>query len=254
MISSGKQPVTTSARPSIDSMSADPRGPANDWRGLPGTKRYDLLAALPLFAWYSLSAGRMVPAVRQGFAALHRTGGNDLHLTMAVVAQAAALLLVLMSMAFLMLRPPASAKAAGLFPRLAAFAGTYLGLAVVWLPRAEMSLTQSFSSLVLIAGGTAFTIYALFHLGRSFSIMAEARHLVTDGPYAVVRHPLYLGEAVSTVGLTVQFLSPLAVALTVLQLLFQLARMKNEERVLAAQFPEYLEYAARTPRLLPGVY
>jgi protein-S-isoprenylcysteine O-methyltransferase Ste14 len=35
---------------------------------------------------------------------------------------------------------------------------------------------------------------------------------------------------------------------------FQLQRMRNEERVLGAAFPEYVAYAARTRRLIPGVY
>jgi protein-S-isoprenylcysteine O-methyltransferase Ste14 len=227
---------------------------ADGWRGFQQSKSYDLLAAAPLFMWYCLSAGRLLPAVTQGFAAVVRSRDVDIHVIVAVLAQAAALILIVLAMGFLMLRPPARAKATGLFPRLAAAVGTYLGLAVVWLPRQSMSLTQSLVSLVLIGVGTAFTIYAIFHLCRSFSIMAEARHLVTDGPYAVLRHPLYLGEAVSTIGLMVQFLSPLAVGLTAVQLAFQLLRMGNEERVLARQFPEYAAYAARTARVVPGLY
>lgn len=224
------------------------------WRGFQKSKPYDLLAAAPLFVWYCLSAGRLLPAVGKGLGALVRSCGVDVHLAVTVLAQAAALILIVMSMAFLLLRPPASAKAAGLFPRFAALAGTYLAVVVIWLPRHTMSLTQSLVSLGLVATGTGFTIYAMFHLGRSFSVMAEARTLVTDGPYAVSRHPLYLGEAVSTLGLMVQFLSPLAAGLTVVQLAFQFLRMTNEERVLARQFPEYAAYASRTARLVPGLY
>ena len=84
--------------------------------------------------------------------------------------------------------------------------------------------------------------------------MAEARRLVTDGPYASIRHPLYLGEAISTVGLTLQYSSPLAFSIMALQFAFQFQRMKNEEEVLARQFAEYEGYRFRTARILPGIF
>jgi protein-S-isoprenylcysteine O-methyltransferase Ste14 len=85
-------------------------------------------------------------------------------------------------------------------------------------------------------------------------MLPEARRLVTNGPYSVIRHPLYLGEAVAFVGVTLQYLSPWALALLALQCIFQLERMKNEELVLLQAFPDYHDYAARTARLVPGLY
>ena len=84
--------------------------------------------------------------------------------------------------------------------------------------------------------------------------MAEARELVTGGPYARVRHPLYVGEGVAIIGATLQFISPLALALLALQICCQLYRMRCEEAVLEGAFPAYAEYRSRTARLLPGVY
>ena len=78
--------------------------------------------------------------------------------------------------------------------------------------------------------------------------------LVTSGPYGLVRHPLYLGEIVATFGVALQFLLPWSMALVVLQIAFQLQRMKNEERVLSKAFPEYRDYKTRTARLVPGLY
>lgn len=226
---------------------------AHAWREFQATKFYDLMAAMPLFAWYSLSAGHMLPALKERLATAD-LATLDLHSIAAMLAQGAAVILVVMAMAFLLLRRPPKAKAKGWLPRFTACAGTYLGVLVVWLPPQPMGVALSLVSLILIGAGTGFAIYALLHLGRSFSLMAEARRLVTDGPYAALRHPLYLGEAVSMVGLTLQYLSPLAVAIAAIQIAFQLVRMKNEERVLAGLFPEYDAYAARTARLVPGVY
>ena len=50
-------------------------------------------------------------------------------------------------------------------------AGTYLGVAVVWLPPHPMNVALSLMSLAFILGGVAFSVYSLAHLGRSFSLM-----------------------------------------------------------------------------------
>jgi protein-S-isoprenylcysteine O-methyltransferase Ste14 len=178
----------------------------------------------------------------------------DIAFVLSVLAQTAGIALIVLALVFLLVRRPAKGRAKGALPRIAAIAGTYLGVAVVWLPPRPMGLMLSFLSLTLILCGVAFAIFALFHLGRSFSLMAEARRLVTDGPYSRIRHPLYLGEAISMIGLTLQYLSPLALGILLLQFAFQLWRMKNEEAVLTSLFPEYESYRTRTARLVPGLY
>jgi protein-S-isoprenylcysteine O-methyltransferase Ste14 len=122
------------------------------------------------------------------------------------------------------------------------------------LPARELSVPLHVASTLLIVGGIVFALYAVLELGRSLSMLPEARRLVTNGPYSVIRHPLYLGEAVALVGVTLQYLSPWALALLALQCIFQLERMKNEELVLSGAFPDYRDYAARTARLVPGLY
>jgi protein-S-isoprenylcysteine O-methyltransferase Ste14 len=84
--------------------------------------------------------------------------------------------------------------------------------------------------------------------------MSEARKLVTGGPYAIVRHPLYLGEETALIGIALQFLSPAALAVLAMQIGFQLYRMRFEEQVMREAFPEYAEYATRVKRLVPGIY
>jgi protein-S-isoprenylcysteine O-methyltransferase Ste14 len=81
--------------------------------------------------------------------------------------------------------------------------------------------------------------------------MAEARRLVTKGPYAIVRHPLYICEEIAILGVLIPVISPLAVLIVLVHALLQLRRMLNEEKVLRATFSEYEDYAARTPRLIP---
>jgi protein-S-isoprenylcysteine O-methyltransferase Ste14 len=239
--------------PYSDRATTSSDGFATSWRVFQSTKTYDVLCAAPLIAWYGSSAGRLLPALFEKLesADVHTI---DIAFVLSVLAQTAGIALILLALIFLLVRRPAVGRAKGALPRIAAIAGTYLGVAVVWLPPHSMGLMLSFLSLTLILSGVAFAIFALLHLGRSFSLMAEARRLVTDGPYSRIRHPLYLGEAISMLGLTLQYLSPLALGILLLQFAFQLWRMKNEEAVLASQFAEYESYRTRTARLLPGLY
>jgi protein-S-isoprenylcysteine O-methyltransferase Ste14 len=145
------------------------------------------------------------------------------------------------------------AKAKGLLPRLAAALGTYLIYGVALLPTPHLGTFWLFLSALLLTLGNALSLVILMRLGRSFSIMPEARRLVTDGPYAVIRHPLYLAEQIATFGVYIQFASPAAAALCAAQFLCQIQRMRNEEKVLERAFPDYAAYRQRTARLIPGV-
>jgi protein-S-isoprenylcysteine O-methyltransferase Ste14 len=183
-----------------------------------------------------------------------RFGSIDSVMAISLLGKFVALVFVALLLVLMFIRRPARSKAKGLLPRLSAFLGTYLGLTIIWLPPQPIGFELSLMSLLLMLGGLGFSVYAVFHLGRSFSIMAEARRLVIDGPYARVRHPLYLGEAVAMLGLTLQYLSAFALLILSLQFAFQLIRMRNEELVLAKLFPEYGDYKTRTARLVPGLY
>ena len=59
-----------------------------------------------------------------------------------------------------------------------------------------------------------------------------------EGPYRIVRHPLYLCEGVALVGVTLQVLSPLAVLIAIVVVMVQCRRMINEEAILKLAFPE----------------
>ena len=144
--------------------------------------------------------------------------------------------------------------APGFYPRFAAVAGTYLGAGIVLLPPQELSSALYLVSLLLVIGGTVVAISAVLALGRSISILPEARRLVTWGPYALVRHPLYLGEIVAIFGIALQYLLPWSLLLAALVCAFQFLRIKNEERILVKVFPEYKNYMVGTARLVPGLY
>jgi protein-S-isoprenylcysteine O-methyltransferase Ste14 len=142
-------------------------------------------------------------------------------------------------------------KSKGIETRISALLGTFLSIALAFLPKAELGPVWSALSTALILVGTSLSIVVLRWLGKSFSILAEARRLVTEGPYRIVRHPLYLSEGIALVGVTLQVLSPLAVLFAIVVVVVQYRRMINEERILKLAFPEYQAYAANTPFLIP---
>jgi protein-S-isoprenylcysteine O-methyltransferase Ste14 len=145
-------------------------------------------------------------------------------------------------------------KAPGLQPRIVAVLGLTFSLLLLLLDRpAPLPWADTLSALLLLIGNYLCLI-SLLQLGRSISIMAEARQLVTNGPYALIRHPLYFSEEVAILGAFLQFRSWEAAAIVILHFGFQIQRMRNEEQVLLATFPEYREYMNKTRRLIPGVW
>jgi protein-S-isoprenylcysteine O-methyltransferase Ste14 len=159
----------------------------------------------------------------------------------------------LISILFLIRLEPIE-KARGIVPRVTAIAGTFFVSLITFFPRANLTIVQTAIVTSICLVGTAMSIFVLTHLGRSYSLMAEARRLVTTGPYRIIRHPLYVTEELATFAVMMQFLSFSTLLIFLVHVLIQFQRMKNEEAVLEKAFPEYQAYRSSTARLIPGVY
>jgi protein-S-isoprenylcysteine O-methyltransferase Ste14 len=152
-----------------------------------------------------------------------------------------------------LLRPTPFDRSRGILPNVMAFAGTYMPWLIVLFPRHDLSGWAYVISTALVLSGNALALCVVWNLGRSFSIVPQARRLVTNGPYALVRHPLYLAEEVMLAGTAIVYWSPLALAFLAVHLAVQIGRMRSEETVLRRAFPDYREYAERTRMLLPSI-
>jgi protein-S-isoprenylcysteine O-methyltransferase Ste14 len=134
-----------------------------------------------------------------------------------------------------------------------AFSGTFAAISASFLPGGTRRDGLVLVADILATAGLAYSVWGLAFLRRSFSIIPEARRLVTGGPYALSRHPVYLGEVATAIGInlaTAGWLSALAILYFVA---CELMRIRWEERILALTFPsDYPEYARRVPRYLPN--
>jgi protein-S-isoprenylcysteine O-methyltransferase Ste14 len=138
---------------------------------------------------------------------------------------------------------------------------------LLWTPRARFSvLDDRFLPLAewpfwvgaaLTAGGILFSVWARRHLGKNWSgivTVKQDHELITTGPYAFVRHPIYTGLLLAFVGTAIaggEWRGVLAVALA----LFSLWRkLLFEERWMREQFGEaYEAYSRRVRAIVPFV-
>lgn len=156
---------------------------------------------------------------------------------------------------FALVRYPVVKRPRGWWPRAAAILGTFSTVAFGFLPPVRgLPLAWHIAAALLLLLGTAMAAAVVTQLGRSLSVMPEARRLVTKGPYRRIRHPLYLVEGLAGIAGFIEALSPAAAVLLGALIVLQICRIYNEEAVLSAAFPDYASYKAATARLLPGIW
>jgi protein-S-isoprenylcysteine O-methyltransferase Ste14 len=223
------------------------------WAQFRATKTYDFLAAFPLIFFYGFALHSQLPLLVYRFKELY-SGSIPLRGFLQLTALSGSAIFLLVLIYFLIARVTPLLRSQGFLPRIIAVTGTFLGSAVLFLPVAQLSLGLQAISNILIFGGSVLAIVVVMHLGKAFAIMPEARNLVTTGPYAIVRHPLYVVEALILLGTTLQFQQPWAMSIWLSVLLLQYCRSIYEERVLQSEFPQYAAYRLRTWRFIPGVF
>lgn len=212
-----------------------------------GTKLADTLAGLPLVIWFVFSAVALRPnLVRDG--TLIANGTADLLAWLRFFALLFSILFCLLTVWTLLARETAVKRIGGVLPRLCAVAGTFLGVGILRLPVPQLGLPIQALCFLLTGLGNLAAFVALWKLGRSFSIIPEARRLVTTGPYAWARHPLYAAEIVTVLGLSLQYQQPWAALMGAAVIALQVTRTVFEERVLTEAFPEYADYRRRVKR------
>ena len=137
--------------------------------------------------------------------------------------------------------------------------GTQRQAAAAWWPGMSLAVRDVllvFAALLALAS-SGFAVLAVRELGKQWSLTARllsSHELVTSGPFAWVRHPIYsalLGLLVAT-GLCLGTAAATGAG-TLVYLIGTHWRAAREEKLLLARFGDaYREYTRHVPRLIPG--
>ena len=123
----------------------------------------------------------------------------------------------------------------------------------------DMPLALQVLGFALYLASTAFILWVFRENSFAAPVVKlqteRAQHVVSTGPYAHVRHPMYSGMVLFFLGVPLLVGSWWGVAMVPLFLVLFAIRIRIEERTLIEGLPDYADYAARVRhRLLPGVW
>jgi len=112
--------------------------------------------------------------------------------------------------------------------------------------------------LALILVGGALAIGGLIALGsRNLTALPYPRddaRLITKGPYAIVRNPIYSGLLFGAFGWGLWLHAPITLVFAATLFVLLDLKTRKEEAWLIERFPEYRKYCARVKKLIPWVY
>ncbi|WP_210358050.1 methyltransferase family protein [Sphingomonas beigongshangi] len=132
-------------------------------------------------------------------------------------------------------------------------------IAVALDPLGFPSLALAAATALLLVGAIGLFVWARRTMGRNWSVVARLRQdhaLVTAGPFAHVRHPIYVAIALLLLATAIALghVPRLVMALP-LYALGTWLRIRVEEGLLLAAFGDaYRDYARRVKRFVPGLF
>jgi len=136
------------------------------------------------------------------------------------------------------------------FPSLLIFSGS---------SEASMALPLALSGCLLALAGVVLVFRSRAELGPAWSFVPKADQgtgLVTTGPYRLVRHPIYLGLVLLSLGQALAFSSWLACLIVLIGIVPTFAwRARAEETLLSRTFGErYALYRRQTKMIIPHLF
>jgi len=114
------------------------------------------------------------------------------------------------------------------------------------------------AAIVLTYAGIAFAVWARFYLGGNWSARVTLKQdhtLIQSGPYALVRHPIYMGMVLAALGTAIGIGRLRCFVGVALAFVSWLVKSKTEEALLITKFGDkYEEYRRQVKAIIPFVY
>lgn len=113
-----------------------------------------------------------------------------------------------------------------------------------------------YAGIAMIAAGLIILFAGFKGLGKSLTanpVPSEEGVLVTTGIYSIVRHPIYLGLLVTTLGLVVSSGVWSQIIVWIALAILLTYKMRWEEVLLIKKYKGYAQYMSKVPALIPGL-
>jgi protein-S-isoprenylcysteine O-methyltransferase Ste14 len=144
-------------------------------------------------------------------------------------------------------------------------AGTFIAFATILVVPAfdfrfgwsHVPAWLSVLGIVMVAAGLGLTMLVVFQnrYASANITVEEGQPLVSTGLYGIVRHPMYFGNVILMIGISLGLGSYWALLLVLVGVLLMAARIKDEEKMLTEQLDGYRQYTTKVRyRLVPLVW
>ena len=138
------------------------------------------------------------------------------------------------------------------------FSTTRIPLRWLYLQLWPAGLWPFWLGAAVMVAGLLFAVWAREHLGRNWSqavTIKQGHELITTGPYAVVRHPIYTGMLAGLLGTAIALSQVRGFMAFVIFFVMFWLKLRKEEQWMRSQFGEtYATYAHQTAALVPYVF
>jgi protein-S-isoprenylcysteine O-methyltransferase Ste14 len=109
--------------------------------------------------------------------------------------------------------------------------------------------------LIIVAMWIVYRVFKENSFGSATVEIGKGQKVISTGPYAIVRNPMYSSAAVYFIGMSLALGSYWGLIPAVLTILGLVWRLFDEEKFLAQNLPGYREYCAKVRwRLIPGIF
>ncbi len=131
---------------------------------------------------------------------------------------------------------------------------TLIGL-LIW---GSVSFKLSVISLVFISISFLLAVWAVVSMKESklriSPIPAKEARMIINGPYRVIRHPMYTSIIIGMIGLLIIHFSIIRLIMFLVLIVVLIIKLNWEEKMLLEKFSGYKNYRERTNKLIPFIY